>query len=192
MTEESKTADGPALLKVLPPAPGNRQHYRARLAASVLDEAPGHPMWSTGSNPKNIVALHHHAGRCDQSAKRIREHAELNAQWTSLLQAVGFTVRPARRCGIIATGDLPDTDAVAESHGPAWEFTDKVTFPAYGVGGLVRLESNYASANYAVLTEDGTFLRPVKKFPWAVDALAVHYGLPDDAIRITHTTTPRT
>ncbi|MEU2453965.1 hypothetical protein ABZ605_28280 [Streptomyces sp. NPDC012765] len=184
--------DEPVLLKVLPPAPGNRQHYRARLAASVLDKAPGRPMWSTGSNPKNIVALHHHAGRCDQSAKRIREHAELNAQWTSRLEAVGFTVRPARRCGIIATGELPATDAVATSYGPAEDFTDKVVFPAYGVGGLVRLEPTYASANYAVLTPDETFICMVKEIRWAVDALAVHFGLPDDDIRITHAPTPRT
>lgn len=149
-------------------------------------------MWSTGSNPKNIVAFLHHAGRCDQSDRRIREHAKRNAEWTSLLEAVGFTVRPARRCGIIATGDMPPTDAVAEAHGLPWDFTDKVTFPAYGVGGLVRFESTYASANYTVLTEDGTFLYLVKEFSQAVYALAVHFGLPDEDIHTTHTPTPRT
>ncbi|MFZ3475288.1 hypothetical protein ACODT3_42720 [Streptomyces sp. 4.24] len=192
MTEESKMIDVPGTLMVLPPAPGNRQHYRARLAAHVLDEGPGRPMWSTGSNPRNIVAFLHHAGRCDQSDKRIREHAERNAEWTRLLEAVGFSVRPARRCGIIATGDLPATDAVTTSYGPAEDFTDKVDFPAYGVGGLVRLEPTYASANYAVLTPDATFICMVKEFRWAVDALAVYFGLPDDDIRITHAPTPRT
>ncbi|WP_435245042.1 hypothetical protein [Streptomyces tendae] len=174
-------------VRILPPAPGTRHHYRYRLAKTVLADAPGDPMYGTGGNPTSIVALHHHAGRCDQSAKRRREHAELNAQWTTLLESAGFTVRPGR-CGVVATCDLPTTRARVEPHGPAEKFTRKVTFPDFGVGGLLRLEPTYASADYSVLTDDGTFLWSVKTIDQGVAALAVHWGLPDDTFDTTHIT----
>ncbi|MEV1042958.1 hypothetical protein AB0J01_41320 [Streptomyces sp. NPDC050204] len=166
-------------VQILPPEPGNRHHYRYRLARTVLADAPGQPMWSTGGDPKSIVAVHYHAGRCDQSAKRIREHVELNGAWTRLLESVGFTARSGR-CGIVATCALPSTRAVVEPIGPAEEFTRKVTFPDYGIGGLLRLEPTYASADYSVLTEDGDFLWSVKTLDSGVAALALHWGLPDD------------
>ncbi|MFB7649344.1 hypothetical protein ACFC0S_16200 [Streptomyces sp. NPDC056084] len=186
VTEIPNHVDGPSTgARILPPVPGNRHHYRARLAKAVLDEAPGQPMWSTGGDPKSIVALHYHAGRCDQSAKRRREHADLNAQWTSLLENVGFTVR-AGRCGVVATCALPPTRAVVEPVGPAEEFTRKVTFPDHKVGGLLRLEPTYASADYSVLTDDGDFLWSVKTIDQGVAALALYWGLPDDDIPTTH------
>ncbi|MER0443078.1 hypothetical protein ABR738_00555 [Streptomyces sp. Edi4] len=187
MTEIPNPADGASGgVRILPPASGNRHHYRYRLAKTVLADAPGDPMYGTGGDPKSIVAIHHHAGRCNQSAKRIREHADLNAQWTTLLQSVGFTVR-AGRCGIVATCALPATRAAVEPHGPAEEFTRTVTFPDYGVGGLLRFEPTYASADYSVLTEDGTFLWSVKSLDQGVAALAVHWGLPDDTFDTTYT-----
>ncbi|MEU3399371.1 hypothetical protein [Streptomyces filamentosus] len=169
----------------LPPQANNRHNYRYRLAATALKDAPGRPMWSTGSDPKNIVVLHPHPGPCGRSAQRIREHAELNTEWTRRLQTVGFTVRPGR-CGVVATCPLPPTRALVEPHGLAQDFTRKVTFTEYSVGGLLRLNPTYASADYAVLTPEGTLLRTVKQLDHGVQALAVYWGLPDEEVPVTY------
>ncbi|MCF1592476.1 hypothetical protein [Streptomyces muensis] len=185
MTEVPNSPAKTVPVLVLPPQAGNTQHYRMRLADHAFDGAPGHPLYGTGSDPRNIVLLPYHTGRCDQSERRVREHAELAADWTRRLKAVGFTVRPARRCGLIATCDLPPTEAVVERHGPVEEFTRKVTFPAHGLGGLLRLVPTHASANYDVLTLDGEVLRSVTELAHGVEALAVHFGLPDDVMNTT-------
>ncbi|MDX3165909.1 hypothetical protein PV516_19165 [Streptomyces scabiei] len=189
MTEVPNSPAGPGTVLLLPPQAGNTVCYRMRLADHVLDDAPGQPMFGIGSDPKNIVVLPFHTGRCDQTERRIREHTERTPDWTRRLESVGFTVRPARRCGLIATCALPPTEALVERHGPTEEFTRKVTFPAYDLGGLLRLVPTHASANYDVLTLQGQVLQTVKELAHGVDALAVHFGLPDDVLNTTYAPT---
>ncbi|MCF1592480.1 hypothetical protein [Streptomyces muensis] len=168
---------GQALL--LPAEEGVRpKMYLQRLARLVLEDAPGRPLYAPNETPHTIGAIHHHAGRCDQSRKRIDEHAANKAEWTRRLEAVGFTVRPGR-CGVVATLELPPTEALVEPYGEVQDFTDRVTFPAHGVGGLVqRCWAHTGYIGCKITSSTGRPVKPTRTVDQAVVALALHWGLP--------------
>jgi hypothetical protein len=163
---------------LLPPEEGAKM-YLKRLATVALAGAPGDPLYTSGRVPHTVTAIHHHAGRCDQSGKRILEHAANRADWTRRLEAVGFTVELGRRCGVIATLELPPTEAVVEPYGPVEDHTEQVTFPAYGVGGLVRRSFGNSGFHGCVVTSStGRQATSTKTVDQAVVSLALHWGLP--------------
>ncbi|WP_333745590.1 hypothetical protein [Streptomyces sp. IBSBF 2950] len=152
--------------------------YLQRLAHRALHDAPGRPLYALSETPHTVGAIHHHAGRCDQSRKRIAEHDANKAEWTRRLEAVGFSVRPGR-CGVVATLQLPPTEAVVEPYGEVQDFTDQVTFPAHGVGGLVqRCWANTGYIGCKITSSTGRPVKPTRTVDQAVVALALHWGLP--------------
>ncbi|MFJ1837913.1 hypothetical protein ACIOJ9_29090 [Streptomyces sp. NPDC088175] len=164
---------------LLLPAEEGAKMYLQRLARLALTGAPGDPLYSLAQAPHTVTAIHHHAGRCDQSGKRIAEHTANRADWTRRLEAVGFSVELGRRCGVIATLELPPTEAVVEPYGPVEEHTEQVTFPAYGVGGLVRRSfGNSGFHGCIVISSTGLPATPTTTVDQAVVSLALHWGLP--------------
>ncbi|MEU9777559.1 hypothetical protein [Streptomyces sp. NPDC047968] len=153
--------------------------YLQRLARLALTDAPGDPLYSLGQAPHTVTAIHHHAGRCDQSGKRIAEHAANRADWTLRLEEVGFSVRLGRSCGVIGTLETPPTEAVVEQYGAVEDHTQQVTFPAHGVGGLVRRTfGNSGFLGCLVTSSTGLPATPTKTVDQAVVSLALHWGLP--------------
>ncbi|MDX3165903.1 hypothetical protein PV516_19135 [Streptomyces scabiei] len=152
--------------------------YLQRLARLALADAPGSPLYAPNETPHTVGVIHYHAGRCDQSRKRITEHAANKADWTRRLEAVGFSVRPGR-CGVVATLELPPTEAVVEPYGEVQDFTDQVAFPAQGVGGLVqRCWARTGYIGCKTTSSTGRPVTPTKTVDQAVVALALHWGLP--------------
>ncbi|WP_098895680.1 hypothetical protein [Streptomyces sp. t99] len=164
---------------LLLPAEEGAKMYLQRLARLVLDDAPGTPLCSLAQAPHSVTAIHHHAGRCDQSGKRIAEHAANRADWTRRLEEVGFSVRLGRACGVIGTLETPPTEAVVEQYGAVEDHTEQVTFPAHGVGGLVRMSFGNGGFHGCVVTSStGLQATSTKTVDQAVVSLALHWGLP--------------
>ncbi|MFJ4965942.1 hypothetical protein ACIP6P_26455 [Streptomyces sp. NPDC088729] len=164
---------------LLLPAEEGAKMYLHRLARLALTDAPGDPLYSLAQAPHTVTAIHHHAGRCDQSGKQIAEHAANRADWTLRLEEVGFSVRLGRSCGVIGTLETPPTEAVVEQYGAVEHHTQQVTFPAHGVGGLVRMSfGNGGFQGYAVTSSTGLPAVSTKTVDRAVMSLALHWGLP--------------
>lgn len=175
MTPAGVTGPGGLLL---PPEEGAKM-YLQRLARLALDGAPGDPLHSLGQAPHTVTVIHHHAGRCDQSRKRIAEHTANRADWTRRLEEVGFAVRPGRRCGVIGTLETPPTEALVEQYGAVEDHTEQITFPAHGVGGLVRMSfGNGGFHGCAVTSSTGRQAASTRTVEQAVVSLALHWGLP--------------
>jgi hypothetical protein len=176
VTSTDTTTSSGGLL--LPPEEGAKM-YLKRLATVALADAPGDPLYTSGRVPHTVTAIHHHAGRCDQSRKRITEHAANRAEWTRRLEAVGFSVRLGRSCGVIGTLELPPTKAVVEQYGAVEDHTEQVTFPAHGVGGLVQMSFGNSGFHGCIVTSStGLPATPTKTVEQAVVSLALHWGLP--------------
>ncbi|MDJ0465057.1 hypothetical protein [Streptomyces sp. H27-C3] len=176
MTSTDTTPSPGGLL--LPPEEGAKM-YLQRVARLALADAPGDPLYSLGQAPHTLTVIHHHAGRCDQSRKRIAEHAANREAWTQLLEAVGFSVRLGRSCGVIGTLETPPTEAGVEQYGEVQDFTEQVTFPAHGVGGLVQKSFGHTGFRGCVVTSStGQQAASTKTADQGVVSLALHWGLP--------------